>query len=636
MQISELHIENFLSYEQASLSLQDRGLLLIEGENRDQGGSNGAGKSSLFDAICWALFGKIHRPNIRGDDILRTGARSTSVSVVLSSDGRRIEVSRYRRDPKHQNGLFLTIDGEDSRGSSVADTQARIQKLIQLDWPTWLSVVLFPQGAHGIASWSDAEQKTVLDSVLNLERFRQARSRAMHWLEKSESRFSQLDIRVREINAALSQLERQIKETQKAIDNYELERKEKVQSAEERVVELEQQDPGDASPIQQRIEQLQKQIDTSRRNDLYNVIEQVENKIRLLREENGAEQARYNMLRQELRAQKIIDPEEELKLHEDCPSCGQRLPDEAREKLYSTFSERAFEQRERAEAVKDQITQIATAMDERDSELLKLQDLLMQSRQTLSDTSSFDDRLREAETELASHQQRVSLWLTNLNNARQSVTAIKGEMNPYTGLLKQLEAQQEALQQELASKQKELSPLEDEIHYLRFWRDGFGNKGVKSLLMSTVTPFLNERANLYMGELSNDQAHIQIRTQKQLKSGEFRDQLSFGVSYPLTGSNYAGKSGGEQRRADLAILFALGDLATNRSSAPVGLRLLDEVFESLDALGCEQVVTLLNRYVVPKCGTCLVMSHNDSIKALFEKRIKVVKERGISRIEEAW
>jgi len=148
-----------------------------------------------------------------------------------------------------------------------------------------------------------------------------------------------------------------------------------------------------------------------------------------------------------------------------------------------------------------------------------------------------------------------------------------------------------------------------------------------------VTPFINERANCYMRELSNDTARIEIKTQKKIRSGEFRDKMDFKVTYPGGSELYAGKSGGEKRRADISILFALGDLAASRARAPVELRLLDEPFESLDALGCEQVVRLLRAHVLPRAKTILVMSHNEALKPLFEHRITVVKENGVSRIE---
>jgi DNA repair exonuclease SbcCD ATPase subunit len=157
---------------------------------------------------------------------------------------------------------------------------------------------------------------------------------------------------------------------------------------------------------------------------------------------------------------------------------------------------------------------------------------------------------------------------------------------------------------------------------------------VKNLLLSTVTPFLNERANIYMDQLSRSTASIRIKTQKAKKGGGFSEKLDFRVTYNNAGSLYGGKSGGEKRRADLAILFAFADLAATRALAPIELRLLDEIFENLDALGCEQVMELLHEYIVPRAKTVLIVTHNETFQSLFEQRITVVKENGVSRIVE--
>ena len=81
-------------------------------------------------------------------------------------------------------------------------------------------------------------------------------------------------------------------------------------------------------------------------------------------------------------------------------------------------------------------------------------------------------------------------------------------------------------------------------------------------------------------------------------------------------------------------MFALGEIAASRSRSPIQLRLLDEPFDGLDALGAEQVVDVLKAKVVPKTGTVLVMTHDDNLKRLIDQRMVVVKEDGVSRLME--
>ncbi|UUZ75419.1 ATP-binding protein [Polaromonas sp. P1(28)-13] len=82
MDILSLDIQNCLTIGSASLELDNRGLLLIQGENRDDTSakSNGAGKSSIVDALCWCLYGETAR-GVSGDLIVNDTAKKTALSL---------------------------------------------------------------------------------------------------------------------------------------------------------------------------------------------------------------------------------------------------------------------------------------------------------------------------------------------------------------------------------------------------------------------------------------------------------------------------------------------------------------------------------------------------------------------------
>ena len=84
MDIKSLSIRNCLTIGHAELELDSRGLLLVQGENRDDTSakSNGAGKSSILDALCWCLFGETAR-GVSGDDIVNTTAKKDCSVIVM-------------------------------------------------------------------------------------------------------------------------------------------------------------------------------------------------------------------------------------------------------------------------------------------------------------------------------------------------------------------------------------------------------------------------------------------------------------------------------------------------------------------------------------------------------------------------
>jgi DNA repair exonuclease SbcCD ATPase subunit len=630
MQILSVEIENFGSYESSTLNLQDRGLLLVEGENRDQGGSNGAGKTTIFESICWAIFGRTVS-GLRGDDVLRSETKDCRVELHLGVDGRTVVATRHRKHSQFANQLHLSIDGVDSRAASDKETQTRLERLLQLDWNSFVSVVLFPQGQQGIASWTDAEQKSVLDTILNLDRFIQARERVMKWLTKDKVRCQNLEISIGQTEVVLAAADEDVAALKKRDLEFGEETELLLRTKQSMIAHHTAKEPQPVQDLTDEIAALEREIEQNRQEDVHNMVEQIDHRLHVLRTEQASEMGRLQLLRQQS-SQKVLDPEAELAKVQDCPSCGQILPEEARERLYSTFSERAHRIRVENEDRQQDISKIADNLVKTDAQVLELQELMEKTRAKLVDVSSLQRQLQAAHSRANVGRTEYAHWETELARHQVELRQIRERKSPFLDLIERAHENIQQQKDKLVLQRKELEPLKQDIAHLEFWKTGFGNGGVKSLLMSTVTPFLNERANAYMGDLSNDAASIQISTQKQIKSGEFRDKLSFSVTYPHAGDNYAARSGGEARRADLAILFALGDLAANRATAPVALRLLDEPFESLDALGCEQVINLLHKHVLPRAKTVLVMSHNETLKALFEKRITVIKEGGVSRI----
>ncbi len=630
MQITRLEIENFLSYESASLDLADRGLVLIDGENRDQGGSNGAGKTTIFEAICWGIFGRLNN-GLRGDDIRRFGSTGTRVAVSLDVDGSQVEVVRHRAHDEHINELHLFINEEDARGASDRETQARIVRLLQLDWNSFVSVVLFPQGKPGIAAWSDAEQKTVLDTVLSLSRFNEARERVVTILQRDIDRSKELEVDARLLNELEERTSTQLQTLEEKEFGFETQKKHDVLLIVERRQSHARFEPEDPSSLQTKLEDLQKQIEDSRQDDVVNMVEQLEHELRTLEREQASDSTALEMLT-EHGMDVVIDPEHEVQQQEACPSCGQTLPDAALQRLRDTYTQQSTRQREQNEQRQRKIETLHERIALREQRRLKVHGTLARTQVKLVDTSDLEKEAQDVDLALYQRHQDVQRWLERKKEIETALESQRTKTSPYTDLIVDEQVRLEAAREKLETIEKELVPLKEDIIYMEFWKDGFGKGGVKNLLLSTVTPFLNERSNIYMDQLSRSTASIRIKTQKEKKGGGFSEKLDFQVTYNNAGSLYAAKSGGEKRRADLAILFALADLAATRAIAPIELRLLDEPFEFLDALGCEQIIELLTEHIVPRAKTVLVMSHNEDLKALFEQRITVVKSGGVSSI----
>ena len=157
-----LRLSGFLSYlEPAELDFTSFDMACISG-------ANGAGKSSLLDAITWALFGQARR---RDDALINSHAKAAEVVLEFSYES---NIYRIQRTKPRDKTALLEFQVKDSAGGwrvltekSVRDTEQRIQQTLRLDYETFINASFFLQGkADQFAQQRPSERKRILSSIL--------------------------------------------------------------------------------------------------------------------------------------------------------------------------------------------------------------------------------------------------------------------------------------------------------------------------------------------------------------------------------------------------------------------------------------------------------------------------------------
>ena len=131
--------------------------------------------------------------------------------------------------------------------------------------------------------------------------------------------------------------------------------------------------------------------------------------------------------------------------------------------------------------------------------------------------------------------------------------------------------------------------------------------------------------------MSDGALTIRFSTQTRNKGGGLREKFNVSVVNSNGADVYKGNSSGERRRSDVAIGWALADLAATRASKPVRFRGLDEPFENLDAEGVDAVFRLL-QHAAQEYESIFCISHNSELKNRFNKELVVTKRHGYSTI----
>ncbi len=198
---SRLTLQGFLSYrDSATLDFESFDLACIAG-------FNGAGKSSLLDAITWALFGQARR---RDDAIINVHAKAAEVVLDFCYED---DLYRVQRSKSRDKTAILDFFIRDAAGiwkplteKSIRETEARIQQILRLDYDTFINASFFLQGkADQFATQKPADRKRILSAILGLEVWESYRERAAARRKTAERELSAEDGALKEVEAELAE-----------------------------------------------------------------------------------------------------------------------------------------------------------------------------------------------------------------------------------------------------------------------------------------------------------------------------------------------------------------------------------------------------------------------------------------------
>lgn len=169
-----LEMRNFLSYgaQTPAIDFTPFRLAAITGPN-------GAGKSTIFDAWCWALWGRARGVAANGvgtDDLIHRGADQMEVRFLFEMEGQRYQVIRRREKRRGVTQVEFDIDADGQwrslTGESRLATDRRIQEIVHIDYDTFVKSAYMPQGkADAFTLQSPSERKETLAQALGLSRY---------------------------------------------------------------------------------------------------------------------------------------------------------------------------------------------------------------------------------------------------------------------------------------------------------------------------------------------------------------------------------------------------------------------------------------------------------------------------------
>lgn len=634
MEFEEIVIENFFTIEHVKLKLNHPGLILITGVNKDAGAgfdSNGAGKSLLFDAICWCLWDETVR-ELSGDAVVRRQyGKDCHVSLRLREGKTTYIVSRHRNDSRinKPNDLRLFINGVE-KTKKMKDLQKVINQIVGFDFTTFCAMM--PGAGINVATLTDTGIKELLEKLLQTEQLSSAYAQARERLRALDTEVAQHSAVKLSVHNQLKALNAEVHQLRSVEETFETNKAARVSHLKAKLVKLD----ADLAECQAEIDKCLPLIQQA---------STFKNEIKTLTAQAAAiehpAQLRTQLLKGDVaRLDKTINANMQefercmsertrvLEMTGSCPTClapihAEHVADavavlNAQATVANTALTEAQKERDVvAQNLKEHVSKTGL-------ELAELQGQIAMKRMA-------HDQLMKAADESARFQKLQTRYQVERTSEEQQLKIAEAETHDFSTVFKTKAERAFTLAKDLAGALSSLVALEKEQKLCQFWVEGFSPAGLRSYMLDYVTPVLNDRAAYYASVLTGDEMKVSFTTKTALKKGGDKDKFQILVEYAHGGDLYKGTSKGEKARADLVIAMALGDLATFRTAKQLPWRFLDEPFESIDDSGTGAVMNLLNDQKT-RFKTVFVVTHKPAFKKLFTQQITMTKENGVSKL----
>jgi DNA repair exonuclease SbcCD ATPase subunit len=643
LRLKTITVKNFKVFGEYTYNLDNRGLTMLCGKVicADSADSNGAGKTSFFDAISYAMFGKLISGLTANSVINNKTEGGMEVTLIIDKDGQEIKISRFRRDKKYGDSVFLWVDKELFNGDTSKDTQSVINDIIGLSFDLFINGYLFGQGVSKFfTGLPDSGQKEILETILDTKRF-------STYLDKTRNLIKDIKKEDNENKQLLQRLSTKKDAILKSIKQLEISNKEYISKIEEKLIVLltklesleidnthtDEKLNNDKKELENTLEDLIKEYPVT--------LQVMEDKLEQVKlEETGYENALKEL-------SYISDIKAEIKLLQDvkynilslsgatCSQCGQEVSkDHAAKEILRLINKIA--------SLKNNITEAEDIKFTVDKNLKNIREKKQSISKDITDYSNDTQiKLHNLRYEIKNIQRTIDLNAESskrselqYNTLMEEVEHLQADPSPFEQPLKKQNNELSKVNSDIIKVEDKLSNTEYIINDLIFWETAFGSSGIRSLVLDSITPVLNEKANEYSKIMTDGSIRITFNTQRLLSDGKtLKDEFRVDTENILGSVEYKGNSTGERRRIDICVLMALQYLAQHRSNNAINAIFFDEVFESLDKTGRERAMNLLE-YISKDFSSIFVISHNDDLINRFDNIITIVKNKeGVSCLE---
>lgn len=643
MKFKTLSIANFLAIGTASISLADRGLMLIQGLNNDNSSSssNGSGKSSIGDAISWCLYGETGR-GISGDDVINDVAKkNTCVAIVAEDNTETYEISRHRKHKTHKNALRVVIKNTDGTETDLTKgtdklTQEVVNTIIGCSYQVFTAAIYAAQeNMPNFPGMTDKELKLLIEEAAGTDVLEAGHRLAVLEARETAQAHAASHAKAQTLAEAMVDLvndktNRLAQQAQWQSDNYKAYGVLTGSIAAYGPKMKEIQDKLATIPITDldlKIAELQQEIDDYKTNENALIGLRATERNLESKKNNGD----YKLADIKLEITRLSGELANIKagvVPESCTQCGQALDNDAMSHMIGHIESQIVIQKSNLARTAAEVT--AAIKDFADA-----RDIRKKAEAAAPDVSSAFTDLKALQDHRYAFSKLKSEETTIKSKARslfEEAKRLKATPNPYDCLIAENAKKTADYAALTAAEEKRCIALKEKADALAIVAKVFSPGGVRARILDEVTPYLNDQTAKYLGTLTDGNTTATWSTLTPTVKGELKEKFSIDVQDVTGGSCFKALSGGEKRKVRIATALAVQDLVARRAIKPIDLFIGDEIDDALDPAGQERLMGVLEEKAKER-GTVLMISHSD-LKDWISQTIMVRKTGKVSTVTE--
>ena len=645
IKFKSIDIYGFRSLNKVSVSLDNQGIVIVKGINEyeDKATSNGSGKSSIFEALIYAIFEETSSGEKDVENRILKDGYSIDLKFDIDNDHYRI----FRQCKKDKSTVSFYKNEEDISARNKTDTNKLIQNTLNINKNIFLDSIFLSQNAvTNLASLSPTARKERLEILTNtdqiIEEFKEKIKERQNQYEANcvdcRSNIDKNNGKKESLNNQIQQLQYKIEEQKQ-----EIERKKQL---------------GDIKDIEQQIDKLNENIRNNEESisaveesiiNIDNSIKEFNNKIeeynnqynelqtKILQKQSDISSLQFDLTKQDSEKQHIqqdierIKQEiEKIKNSDTCPTCGRK---------YDNINEEHINQliQEKNNLIKDntiKIQEIEKVKDEINSKLYLENNVYEGLHLSANEINSYitpikeQIQIKEAEktttnmlkiqknNEINEYRQKIN----NLQNIKEELLKVENNnIKEYEDLITQYNNDTKILDKEINKLNEEYNKNDSYVQVIKNILQLI-TKEFRTYLLKNSIAYLNKHLQEYSMQLfSNEKDVIKI------------EESDTKLNIYLGNATYESLSGGEKTRVNIALLLAQKSLANVIGNMTCNLIILDEILGYCDSEAESNVINLITNEL-DSLETIYMISHKE-IPIGYDNILTIVKDKnGLSQV----